>query len=110
VRRCGVRIQQGNSYRLRPALPHLVDHPRQVLEGLNLRPGGIDTAVDSEAELPRGKRDGPIGHRVVQRRPVLPPDLDHIRKPGRRYERSSGSFAFQQRVGRHRGSVEQTSG
>ena len=48
---------------------------------------------------------GPVGHRVVQRRPDLARDLDDVGEASRRHERDPSAAALEQGVGRDRGAV-----
>ena len=64
-------------------------------------------APDLEPPAPGHERLGPHHRRVVERRPVLPGDLDDVAKPRRGHERHRAPSPLEQGVGGDRGAVGQ---
>ncbi len=77
----------------------LVERPHDALRAHPLPHG--------EPQLARDERRGPVRRQVVERRAVLPPDLDHVAEPLGGDERGSRAAPLEQRVRRDRRPVRE---
>jgi len=86
---------------------HALRHGRdgRRVEGLDLATPPVEPPPDLDPQLALHQRAGPVGHRVVQRRPDLARDLDHVFEPVRRDERDPSASSLEQGVGRDRRAV-----
>ena len=66
----------------------------------------IDTLVHFQPPCAFHQWCGRVGAQIIERRPVLASNLQHVAKPLCRDERRGCAFAFQKCVGRHGGAVD----
>ena len=94
--------QEADRDRLDLRLPQRVHGLLQALlvERLELALGAHALA-HAEAQLARHERRRPVLLEVVQVRPVLAPDLEHVAEAGRRHQRGARAAPLEQRVGGH---------
>jgi hypothetical protein len=105
----GVGMQQAHCKRRRTRVPGRLDrtHCLGLVQRQQHVAGVQDAFADLEAEPAWHQRFGALREPVVQLRPVLPADLEHITKALRHQQRANRAAAFEECVGGDRRTVGQ---
>ena len=103
-----VRVQERDRDRLRPARDHGVERgvERSRVDGDFHRAGRADAFHDLERTPPGHQRRRLLHVEVVGLVALLAPDEQHVAEPVGGQERGGPALALDDRVGRHRGGVE----
>ena len=104
MRRIRIGMQQAHSSSIHPSPRNLLHDPRQsILPNGNQNFSRMSNPLQQlEAQPARNQRISAPNPPIVQIRTILPPNLQHVPKPGSNHQRRSRPLPLQQRIRRYR--------